>query len=466
MKPLRQILFIFFVSMSLAGAYAQMQGLITGSSERHTRAIAPMVNSVKVERLEDDRIITLCLDSTNGGVTSYFVLTQNGDNTAQYDTLAMEVMNFRILNDLLFFCGRYNGMGFIAWADINTMFNGGNYEMHYISVSEYVFDLEAYKEPSIGQIKVVALGYKQGTDPYRIIDYEIQNNSNSQYNFAFTNDMLHCITQTKNYISIVYTSPGTPGNGSFFGVSRHDKSAVLNNYVSQNYRYAYNGHLSNRIYKPFYITESEYNSDKIFVGTTLEGQNGVPNYVSVSYDIGMYEIDLGATLPDLLQTQIVCTEGKPYVKDMVYDENSRTLYLLANVSLGPHYNGALLPQWDRADVIYGLEMGQGSDYACNLTIPNNSRPMCDMITSITLYDSNKYYIVAGKYNFTGTLYWFDRKLSATASSCFTSYPAKVYHNPSDPMGSSLQFNHTSNTKIHFVMQFGNSATIISTSYID
>lgn len=75
-----------------------MQG-ITNSSERYSRAIQPTVNTVKVEKLDDENIITLCRENT----TSYFCKTSLNSSTVDYGIIPqnLDVYNFKIYKDYI-----------------------------------------------------------------------------------------------------------------------------------------------------------------------------------------------------------------------------------------------------------------------------------------------------------------------------------------------------------------------------
>ena|GEM_PF-2604721 len=62
--------FLFFLVCTIlllqTVAFAQMQGVISNSSERVSRSIVPVAQTVRVEKYRDDMIITLWFDKYSG----------------------------------------------------------------------------------------------------------------------------------------------------------------------------------------------------------------------------------------------------------------------------------------------------------------------------------------------------------------------------------------------------------------
>lgn len=411
------VLFFLFVAENCC--LAQLQGQISASAERKTYLSVSDVNTIKVESCGSD-IISLC-QYANG--TYIFTRTDSSNNVVRIvnTTLPDTILNFRVFDDrYIFFCGMHNGRGFVASSSTDIFFNN-SYGFKYTDLYdiEQVFDLEVFKGSN--GVEVVALGAKSGT--CFLIDFPNWYNYMTTFNAYKTINKLHCITQTKGFIAVIYTSPIPT---SYFGVARHDKNNI-SLYQDKIYKYAYNGQIALYPGALSYIADGYIRSDNIYVATTVKNQT-TPNFTFPSRSISFFSIDLAQNLT-LLSNQIIPTNGKPYIKDMVYSPVFDYVYLLANVSLDTIFNGVPIgTNYGRVDAIYDIYVPASAPiYFCNVTVPNNSTPMYDRLNNMATYDNN-YYIVAGV-DSSNRLYWFDKKYGNYTSSCEFECYADVYFDP-------------------------------------
>lgn len=100
MKKYLLFLVVAYLIIGLqTNTFAQMQGIISSSSERVSRTITPVANTVKVKKYTDSIMITLCQDTNNNRY--YFTKTELGFNTIKCAELpyGFEIYDFTILWD-------------------------------------------------------------------------------------------------------------------------------------------------------------------------------------------------------------------------------------------------------------------------------------------------------------------------------------------------------------------------------
>lgn len=411
-----------------------MQG-ITNSSERYSRAIQPTVNTVKVEKLDDENIITLCRENT----TSYFCKTSLNSSTVDYGIIPqnLDVYNFKIYKDYIIMCGKENTHGFIGLVKAADLFLGtGQLEYYEVDYTIVVYDLECYIDVN-NHLKVVALGYDLYTKHF-LIDYDLSDISTPYYLYL-TDNVLYRMTQTDNYISIVFSEP----NSIEFGVIRHDKNNIAN-YQSQIWRFAggtlYSGHsLTPQDRGTYFLIENIDNTDTICVATAVRNH---PPYTSGGVPIVVYNIDMGSL--SLNSTQVIQTYGKTKLKDMEYTPIDNTLHIINKNDIFSIDSTTNPNSWDTTilysiDVIHRLQVYPTiTPYLSEIIIPSNNLEYDDYINSITKYTYN-HYIVGGKSSNTSSIYWLDRRYITNSSTCYMSFLSNIDLSTANPIGT-LTYN--------------------------
>ena len=422
-------------------AFAQMQGIIN-SSERYSRAILPQVNTVKVEKLDDENIITLCRENT----TSYFCKTTLNSSTVDYGIIPpnIDVHDFKIYKDYIIMCGSgLNNHGFIGVIKATDLFLGtGQLEYYEVDYTIVVYDLECYIDIN-NHLKVVALGYDLYTKHF-LIDYDLSDISTPYYYYK-TDYTLYDLTQTLNYISIVFSKSVLHE----FGVMRHDKTNIFN---CQSQMWAFAGGAAFEYtcgarkpekQDPCYLIENVDNSNDVFVAVALQDHP----YESTGHSIVVYDIKVSSWF--LSFTQIIQTAGKPKLKDMEYCPIDNSLNIVSNVNIDNNTNNYPISNGysGRSDIDVIHKLRRYVTGNIELIVPSNSADMDDCLNSIAKYRDN-YYIVAGKYKNTGSLYWFDREhtLQNNNGGCYEIYSAPVYWCSTQP-STTMTYYPSSDVKI-------------------
>ena len=453
---------IFFICLAVCLqtiAFAQMQGVITSSTEREVSSIEPVVNTIKVKKYSDNVIITLCKDNTTGCYC--FVKTETGTTSVNYGILPSNfvVYDFKILGENIYFCGQYNinntANGFLAKISYNALFAGGNFDYDEIPQTSVVYEIEVYYNKITESDDIVALGTNSTSTMYYCINYNTSL-SLSNYNLFNTQRVLQSITQTENYIGIVASYPAT----NEFEIIRFLKNSLYTN-QGQTWQFAYSGYKwidlrpENRTYA--YLSEAIDDTDEILVATSVDYHGTHPD-IGLTLNcrtVNVYKIEL-STL-QLLSTQVIPTEGKPYLKDMVFIPNNETLNIVTNVQIGDMFGGFPYCCAFDIDIIYNVSENVATLYSADYTIPNGSQEWLHLMNAIERYDSD-YYIVAGKYK-DDNLYLFDKYTLSASTDCYQTYYAKVFLDPSLPITSSTYQFYPSNK-----LGFTSKGSISSTSY--
>lgn len=402
-----------------------MQGVITSSTEREVLNIEPVVNTIKVKKYSDNVIITLCKDNTTGYFC--FLKTETGSTSVDYGILPsnFEVYDFKILGENIYFCGYDGRFGFIGKISFNTLFTGGNFDYYEIPQTSVVYELEVYYNKETESDDIVALGTNSTSTIYYCINYNTSN-ALSSYEIYPTLKVLQSITQTENYIGVIVSDPLT----NEFGVIRHQKNNI-SNLQGQTWQFAYSGYKwidlrpENRTYA--YLSEAIDDTDEILVATSVDYHGTHPDigFTLNCRTVNVYKIEL-STL-QLLSTQVIPTEGKPYLKDMVFIPNNETLDIVTNVQIGDMFGGFPYCCAFDIDIIYNVSENVATLYSADYTIPNGSQEWLHLMNAIERYDSD-YYIVAGKYK-DDNLYLFDKNILSSSTDCYQTYYAKVFLDP-------------------------------------
>ena len=273
-----------------------MQGVITSSTEREVLNIEPVVNTIKVKKYSDRKIITLCKDNTTGCYC--FVKTETGTTSVNYGILPsnFEVYDFKILGENIYFCGQYNTNntthGFIANISYNALFTGGNFDYDEIPQTFLVYELEVYYNKVTDSDDIVALGTNSTSTTYYCINYNTSL-SLSNYNLFHTQRVLQSITQTENYIGIVASYPAT----NEFEIIRFLKNSLYTN-QGQTWQFAYSGYKwidlrpENRTYA--YLSEAIDDTDEMLVATSVDYHGTHPD-IGLTLNcrtVNVYKIEL------------------------------------------------------------------------------------------------------------------------------------------------------------------------------
>lgn len=410
--------------------FAQMQGAIISSTEREVPSIEPVVNTIKVKKYSDEKIITLCKDSITGNFC--FLKTETGSSIVNYGILPskFEVYDFKILGKNIYFCGYDGRFGFIGKISFNTLFTGGNFDYYEIPQTSVVYELEVYYNAITDSDDIVALGTNSTSTTYYCINYNT-NTSTSYDIYYIQGHVLQSITQTNNYIGVVISDPTT----NEFGVIRHQKNNI-SNLQGQTWQFAYSAYKwidqrpENRTYA--YLSEAIDDTDEILVATSLDYLNSHPDFGVVGNfrTVNVYRVDL-STL-QLLSTQVIPTDGKPYFKDMVYIQDNGSLNILTNVQVGSDaWNNFPYCCLLDIDIIYHIDATATNQYQLSFTIPNVSNESYHLLNGIETYE-DYYYIVAGKTK-TNKFVLFDKYIPSTITNCYRFYYTKAFFDPSLPM---------------------------------
>lgn len=408
--------------------FAQMQGAIISSTEREVPSIEPVVNTIKVKKYSDEKIITLCKDNITGCYC--FVKTETGSTSVNYGILPsnFEVYDFKILGENIYFCG-YDGIfGFIGKISFNTLFTGGIFDYYEIQPTNVVYELEVYYNAITDSDDIVALGTNSTSTTYYCINYNT--NTSTLYDIYYAQGhVLQSITQTNNYIGVVFSDPTT----NEFGVIRHQKNNI-SNLQGQTWQFAYSAYKwidqrpENRTYS--YLSEAIDETDEILVATSVGYRGTHPDIGTLNCrTVNVYRVDL-STL-QLLSTQVIPTEGKPYLKDMVFIPNNKTLNIITNVQIGDFWSNYPYCCIMDIDIIYHVETEATNSYPLSLTIPDGSLELSHLLNGIERY-AGDYYIVAGKYK-SNKLYLFDKYIPTSLNSCCKSYHTKQFFDPPVPV---------------------------------
>lgn len=473
MKKYLLFLIVAYLVIGLqTSTFAQMQGIISSSSERVTRTITPVANTVKVKKYADSIMITLCKDTNNGGYC--FAQTNLGSNTVKYAELpqVIEIYDFTIYKDEIYFCGKRNSIGFIAWANFNDLFNGGVFHYDMMQITKIIYELEVFYNDTLGTMNIVALGSDDWTGnstagTYFFIDYKMNSNT---YNIYYTqNYVLHTLTQTPTTVDVVFAG----NNNSYlneFGVMRHMKSNMLN-CQSQIWKYSYNGFdytsgdSKPQKRKPCFLAEKIGDTERICVTTAL--QSDTTYFMVTNHKINTFIIDIPSL--QLLYTQVIPVKGKPKLKDMEYSDGHQILHILANTTLDSILNGYTHPIYSALgciDAIYEVRpliTPSPISYTSSVIVPENNI-FIEVLNGIALY-SDRYYIVAGKSTSTGTLYWFDRRFIVTQSTCYDRYTFTSHFEPTIPIGN-MTYDFIICSKDIHSNSFTPNSTIYSTTCLD
>lgn len=405
--------FIFLFTIYVISAMAQMQSQITRSSERTADTIlCSHPQTIRTESYKEDKIVTLCKESTSGRYV--FARTKDGSNNIEICVLTTvdTIANFRIYDDMLFFCGRMATKGYIAFVRVEDMFGGGQIGCNIIDNVYQVFDLEVYDH---GIPKVSALA-NDSVGNYFLVDL----NLGQSYDLYYIPGKPRCITQTSGFVSIAYSLPNDIHR---FAMTRFDKNSFSLN-TTMLYDCVTGGQFDNYAdlwYKTFVAT-CDYKNDRIYVATMING----PNVIGAHRSIAVYGIDLTNNM-QLYNAQVIPTPSKPEVRDIAFNHKSRTLHLLANVDLNTGSIGTLGSL--AGDVIFDLDADANQNYVCNFTITHNvsSSNYPHTLNSITIYSGDNLYVVAGIDN-SNRLYWFDKYYNAISTHCAKIHPLKIFLN--------------------------------------
>ena len=415
-----------------------MQGY--NSTEREFRYLQPNLNTIKVEKYNDEEIITSCYSSNS--LYSYFCKTTLGSSNVVYAQLPqrLEVFDFKICDDNVIMCGKRilpnANIGFIAKIKVSDLFAGtGQLEIHEVQSERVVYKLECYSYNN--SIRVAALSYDSHI--YSFIDYDIGNLSTPYYKYS-SDYTLYDITQTNHYISIVFSERGA----NYFGIMRHDKANISNNtgviWSFPGYAHIYSTierRPENR--ETYFLIENIDNTDNVCIATEIEGATGTFGAV----DIGVYDIYLGNFTTN--QSQLLLTAGKLKLKDIEYCDYNQALHIIDNTDLVTSLNGVGTDIYS-TDVIHEVKVYPNMfPYSTDVVLPNNNLMYGEYNNSIISYD-DEYYIVAGLKNQTNNLFWFDRKYtSGSTPTCYARYKTTIKATTINPINTYL-YQSLSNQK--------------------
>ncbi len=429
--------------------FAQMQGIISYSSERHSRAIQPFPKTIVVENYTNDTIITLCRD---GGM-SYFCKTALNSSLVEYGIMPqnIDIFDFKIYNSEIIMCGKNannnSNTGFIGVININDLFAGvGVLQCYEVGHTDIVYDMEYYTDVN-GHLKVATLAQTRPSG-YAFVDYNLSTSSHYVYPTQYT---LYRLTQTKNYIATVFSEP----NATEFGIMRHDKNNVFN-YQSEIWRFAGGYVYSSFGLKPeergtYFLIENIDNTDEVCVAATVKDHpfslGGVP--------IVVYHIDVNTL--NLNSTQVIQSYGKTHIKDMEYIPYDETLHIINNTDVCYVDNGDTTIRYS-IDVIHKAFVYPTTlSYLAEIIVPNNSQENAYCMNSIVKYTDN-HYIIGGKSSTYSSLYWFDKNYTNLNDYCYEIYDINAYLSTATPIGNITYIGYIHSNNITHIPCFGTNNT--------
>lgn len=436
MKKLFIILFCILVSMPV---FAQMQGVINSSSERVILTFASK-NNTKSLPYKDGIITSANAEQTNSAT---FYHTMPGTSGVSYASLhGIEVEDFSILGNMLFFCGNYQSTALIGWVSISDLFYASaSIDVQYFTGYQNAYRIEAYQDNITNKVNLAVLAMRQnvqtGLNEYRLIDYPIDNSITTYDAYLTSTEIITDLAQTDNRIVALLDRK----NYTDFSLLEYIKGNMQTN-VSMAYQFT-PGTYSMTSNTPVgkddstsYILTNEVGTENVFVCAQIEDH--IVPYGRRPY---IYHIDLLTFNP--IYTQVLDVGGKPILRDIKYNPNDNKLYLLTNCSNGQSSGF----EYNTQDVIYEFDKDMPG-IAIGL-LPNNSQHIQENMNSLTFYESYRYYLVSGIENITHRPYFFDRLISNLSASCY------IYDKPS-VLQANLQMlyptNHNISNASKLVMQ--------------
>ena len=412
-----------FVLILHANVNAQMSSAMINSSERTINGISLTdINSVKVEATDDDKIITLCRSQTLN--QSVFMLTTDGNNNVECVIFPQDfyIYDFKIYKDFVYFCGTYLGVGFISKMHIQDISIGTYFQYWLFPQTTVVYDLEVVLSSQV--LVVTALGYNENTSLYSVIYYD--ENNPFTYQYSQTTYILQDIVYDDKYFYVVFSSEVMPYDK--FGVQRFDN---VNPQINYGYTFLFpnNGYETKSSTRrpekrePTYFIETIGYMGKVLVATVLE--HNYPVIASYPHHaIYMFDVDMDNQF--IAKIQMLPNEGKPYLKDMVYNPWDNKLRLISHGMYENTFTTLPYANAMYADAIYAVDMSYTIPYA-DVIIPTNSFDVEGTLNSIDVYRIDNY-IVAGKSQTNGDIYWFDKKISVpnTSNGCYIWGYSNVY----------------------------------------
>lgn len=347
-------------------------------------------------------------------------------------------VSFLFKGNSLIFKSKIGVLLFVARSSIQTFFFATYpYNIFYsntIDPTDVVYDMEVYKDPHTTYPRISALGYNNTNNKYYFFDFDITLGTGPYYVFE-TSFILQDITQTENYISVIFSTDYPQGE---FGVMQHKKSNIFD-CQSQIFDFIYDGIESMGLMRrpenqlKCYLSEGIDRTDEIIVATTMESNKLLSPYEKYDRTINVYHILLDNI--SLLQTQLLPLSGKPYIKDMVYRPQDSTLYIVSNISLCKELNDKDIP---RIDGILKVKPFASSFYSPEYIVPRMSEVAVEKINNITKYGGgNEYYIVGGVSDNSqaNKLYWFDNRVQIVLGGCYNPFKTPVIFAPAVHLGS-------------------------------
>lgn len=422
-------------------SYAQMQG-INASSERFAQNLKTLGEFVKVEKIDDNHILTLIREDSS--LNSLFIKTDRGSHsltTTMIQNQGFVIYDFKYYNGSVYFCGSRGVAGFVAWANIDDIIHSGQFRYELLSTTTVAYNLEVFVNNS-GTTKVAVLGYNSNTLQYSFIDYNVW--SSGAYSVYETPLRLQNITQTSRYIVAVASLPIAPYTE--FGIIKHEKTNI-SNCIGVMFRFAYGGKATGDLFnrlpefnKPSYLIEWVEDSSNVMVATCID-QVASPNLTTGKYPIALFNINIENF--NIYATQIIPNDGKPYVKDMVYMPYDETMHLIVNGQLGNSYSTVPTSEYMYTDFIQKIHVWANmATYPSETYLPYSIIVGEDILNSITRYDSS-YYVIGGKFlKNNNELYWFDRKADNFSMQCYKIYDTQVFYDPPQPIGSIINYSTT------------------------
>ncbi|MBQ9313327.1 MAG: hypothetical protein IJ213_09835 [Bacteroidales bacterium] len=405
----RKFLFIFCLMTLPLYVFSQMQSVISTSTERVLDGVNVSSEKVKTQTLDDKRIIT--------SHDTRFYLTEDGTTTVKIADVFMDIYDFKIYNDVVYFCGG----NYIAYIPLATLFTTTTTFTPFVFIDmQFINNIDVYM-CSDGTTTVVTTGMDVNNDFY-IFDLNL---STAVCTKIQAKKYLDEIVVTRNYVvALEYTTSKN------FNLIRYPKGNPYNvdgytyEYLNSGYEFhgGYDATYIDKLRPEYLMTTLDKDKNYVCVAVGLAGDYYNDPATNVGHSVGVFNIDISNFM--LNAAQKISTYGKPLLKDMKYSVVDDELLILLN---DDYFDPNVIPYINYgtfalacADIIYKINPFSTTGNELVIYPFNNSIEGMENLNSLTLYE-NKFYVAAGKHASTGGLYWFDEYIVPLThpSPCFT-----------------------------------------------
>lgn len=345
---------------------------------------------------------SVVLSRLSNGVYRFELVESNNPNWHYVDfPLNFIIRDFKILGDTVYFCGKDGNGGFIAYVNINDLFNAtsqNNYGRisHIPHVTSLNKIITYYQDNLPGRVKVCAIGevyevYEAFPDYYNCIvelNINFPNPNSPPYNFysvfrCFLNsaqEEIFDFNLTDNYIAILSVNTTTSYNGgyNFYYLRRLEKYNFFHQHTNRFFSNTlpFVGGLDNN-----FLIE-HINRDKIFLSYPAVLNPFTPIYVNVIHKIDMQNSLFSPVFTLLFDDQNDIIK----INDIKYDYNLDKFLLLKE---------SIISTGKKEDVLWYIDNFQAPHIARELNIPNSVFNTNSIYFSSLSKRDNHFYRIAG-----------------------------------------------------------------------